>query len=112
MYFTIPENAKDGDSYSIEISYEIGNVYDNDYNDINLSITNGNITVKNYIIGDVSGDGIINMKDVTMLRRGVIGGYDITLDEAADVNCDGITNMKDVTILRRYVVGGYGVTLG
>lgn len=75
-------------------------------------IVNGSISVKNYTIGDINDDGTINMKDVTLLRRGVIGGYGITLNEAADVNCDGVTNMKDVTILRRYVIGGYGVTLG
>ena len=108
----IPEDAEDGNIYNIVLSYTAGNVYDNDFNDIDLAIINGSITVKNYTIGDVNDDGIINMKDVTLLRRGVIGGYGVTLNEAADVNCDGVTNMKDVTILRRYVIGGYGVTLG
>jgi len=112
MYFTIPEGAENGATYDIELSYEDGDVYDNDYNDIELTVANGTITIKNFTLGDINDDGKINMKDVTMLRRGVVGGYGITLNEAADVNCDGKTNMKDVTILRRYVVGGYGVTLG
>ncbi len=112
MTFTIPEDAEDGKVYDVKISYSIGDVYDNDFNDIDLAVVDGSITVKNYTIGDVNDDGTINMKDVTLLRRGVIGGYGVTLNEAADVNCDGVTNMKDVTILRRYVIGGYGVTLG
>lgn len=111
VYFTIPEDAENGDVYDINLAYDIGNVYDNDYNDIELSVKNGSIFVKNYTPGDVSGDGIINMKDVTMLRRGVVGGYNVTLSESAEVSGDGIINMKDVTMLRRYVVGGYGVEL-
>ena len=112
-YFTIPEGVENGIIYDINLSYVKGDVYDNDYNDIELTVTNGSITVKNYTIGDVNDDEVINMKDVTMLRRYVVGGYNVTLNEdAADVNCDGIINMKDVTMLRRYVVGGYGVVLG
>ena len=63
--------------------------------------------------GDVNSDGAINAKDVTALRRAIVGGYGVTVDmEVADVNKDGTVNAKDVTYLRRALAGGYGVTLG
>ncbi len=112
MTFIIPEDAEDGTVYDISASYTKGEVYDNDMNDIEIEIVDGSVTVKSYTIGDINDDGIINIKDITLLRRGVVGGYGVTLNEAADVNCDGIANIKDITIIRRYVIGGYGVTLG
>ena len=65
------------------------------------------------LIGDTNGDGTINAKDVTVLRRCLAGGYGITIDErVGDTSGDGVMNAKDVTILRRYLAGGYGITLG
>lgn len=65
------------------------------------------------LYADVTGDGVVNNKDVTFLRRYLIGGWDVTIDiVAADVNKDGSINNKDVTLLRRYLIGGWNVTLG
>ncbi|MBR2366382.1 MAG: dockerin type I repeat-containing protein, partial [Oscillospiraceae bacterium] len=59
------------------------------------------------------GDGAINSKDVTLMRRFLAGGYSVTLTNEliADTNKDGVVNAKDVTILRRYLADGYGVVL-
>ena len=66
-----------------------------------------------YNPGDVDGDGVINAKDVTMLRRHLAGGWSVTVNLVnSDVNGDGTINAKDVTILRRYLAGGWGVILG
>ena len=63
--------------------------------------------------GDVDGDDDITPKDVTMLRRHLAGGWNVTIIEAnADVDGDGEITPKDVTILRRFLAGGWGVTLG
>ena len=63
--------------------------------------------------GDVNSDGSIDLKDVTVLRRHLAGGWNVTISEAnSDVNKDGSIDLKDVTILRRYLAGGWGVTLG
>lgn len=66
-----------------------------------------------YLPGDINGDGIVNTKDITTLRRYNSGGYDNlkVVEEALDVNKDGIINTKDITILRRYNSGGYGIEL-
>ena len=62
--------------------------------------------------GDVNSDGSIDLKDVTVLRRHLAGGWNVTISEAnSDVNKDGSIDLKDVTILRRYLAGGWGVTL-
>ena len=61
--------------------------------------------------GDVNGDGSIDLKDVTELRR-ALAGWDVTVNaEAADVNRDGSLDLKDLVILRRYLAGGWGVEL-
>ena len=64
------------------------------------------------IPGDVNADGEVDAKDITLLRRHIVGGYHEPADEAvSDLNRDGFINAKDVSMLRRYLAGGYGVTL-
>lgn len=63
--------------------------------------------------GDVNGDGAIDAKDVTALRRYLAGGWNVTINKAnSDVNNNGTIDAKDVTLLRRYIVGGWNVVLG
>lgn len=65
------------------------------------------------LIGDVNEDGAVNAKDVTILRRYIAGGYNVTIDErVGNTNGDSTVNLQDVTILRRYLAGGYGIELG
>lgn len=68
-----------------------------------LTITEDEIGV----LGDVNNDGVINMKDVTLLYQHVQGIK--TIDAAAqargNVFADDIVNMKDVTRLYQYVQG-------
>lgn len=99
------------------IHYTIKVFTDQDGNEIRyeVSLLGETISVeaKKALAGDVTGDGVVNNKDVTLLRRYLIGGWDVTIDsDAADVNKDGDINNKDVTLLRRYLIGGWNVTLG
>ena len=65
-----------------------------------------------YIPGDVNGDGLVNALDVNLVRRHIVGGYDVEINTlAADVDADGYVTAKDVTNLRKYIAGGYGVEL-
>jgi len=43
LTFAVPDNAKD--KYSINLSYDVGNIYDDDFNDIDMAIVNGSISV-------------------------------------------------------------------
>ena len=62
--------------------------------------------------GDVDDDGEIGPKDVTMLRRFLAGGWNVSInEEKADVDGDGEVGPKDVTVLRRYLAGGWGIKL-
>ena len=62
--------------------------------------------------GDVNDDGVIDAKDVNLMRRYIAGGYNVTINEyAADVNADGEIDAKDVNLTRRYIAGGYNAEL-
>lgn len=112
LTFTVAEDASADDNLAINISYQHGDIYDTNLNDITVSMVGSYIDVIDFIYGDVNDDGTVNGKDVTLIRRYIAGGYDIEINEqAADVNCDGTINGKDVTLIRRYIAGGYDVEL-
>ena len=53
--------------------------------------------------GDVNQDGTVNMGDVTMVMRIILGMDPSTL--GADVNGDGTVNMGDVIQIERIILG-------
>ena len=111
LTFAIPAELPEGE-YSVTLSYAPGAIYDASIENIDFVLENGKITVRSVDPGDIDGDGYVNAKDVTILRRALAGGYGLVVDqEAADFSHDGYTNAKDVTILRRALAGGYGITL-
>ena len=57
-----------------------------------------------FIRGDVNGDGIVNISDVTALINLLMA--DGEMPAAADFNADGVTNISDVTSLITYLMGG------
>lgn len=66
-----------------------------------------------YQYGDVNGDSVINLKDISVLRRMLSEG-DVELSNVEgnpDANADGCVNLKDVTLLQRYLAGGWDVEL-
>jgi len=77
-----------------------------------LSLTPMVFAADSKISGDVDNDFARTVKDITILRRHLAGGYGVTIiEENSDVNSDSLINAKDITILRRYHAGGYGVQL-
>ena len=113
LTFRVADTVSPGD-YKIHMSYQKGDVLDNDLEDIDLTLQDGAVTVAQFTYGDVNDDGVINMKDLGALRKYFAGGYDADkfVMEAADVNGDGVVNMKDLGILRRHLAGGYDINLG
>ena len=80
-------------------------MYDINESNIFFAVSDGSITVKNYIPGDINNDGNVNNKDVTALFK-FLSGWNIDINEyAADVNRDGSRNNKDVTLLFKYLSG-------
>ena len=60
-------------------------------------------TVGQVKVGDINGDGDINMKDVLLIRRFIAHLEDSINEAAADTNGDGEINMKDLLLLRQYI---------
>ena len=66
--------------------------------------------VAGHIPGDITGDGVVNNKDLTRLFK-YLTGFDVEVVEAAlDINGDGSVNNKDQTRLFRYL-SGYDVDI-
>ena len=63
------------------------------------------------ISGDVNGDGLLDIKDSTLIKRH-LAGWEVKIDEdAADVNGDGIVDVKDSALVKRSLAG-WDVVLG
>ena len=61
------------------------------------------VASEDLLLGDATGDGEINMKDVLQTRK-FIAGMGGKIDEtAADVNADNSVDMKDVLLIRKYI---------
>ncbi len=57
------------------------------------------------ILGDANDDGLMNMKDVLVMRK-YIAGMDTEINlKNADVNLDGAVNLKDVLLVRKCIAG-------
>ncbi|MDO4511011.1 MAG: chitobiase/beta-hexosaminidase C-terminal domain-containing protein [Bacteroidales bacterium] len=56
------------------------------------------------ILGDVNGDGEVNVSDVTALVNKILGTAEYA-DDACDINKDGIVNVSDVTALINLILG-------
>ena len=105
LTFETSADAVPNEELSVEVSYNSGDIYTSDLQELEFDITNGIITIIDYTPGDVNSDDVINNKDVTLIRRHN-GGYDVTINEAAaDVNNSGTINGMDVTLIRRFNAG-------
>lgn len=111
LTFIVDKNAAYNSKLDISVSYRDGDIY-NETQDLELEIINGSVIVIDYIPGDLFEDGVINTKDVRLIRQLINGNCSVEVNEAAaDVNDDGVVNTKDTRQLRRYINGGYGVVL-
>ena len=105
----------DGVIYSNNMFYECDNSY-------STTVTNGfnkqgskrlmilGTTLTNRIAGDVNFDGVVTLKDATLIKYYVLGLVELDDDHlaAADVYKDRGTvhvDMKDATTIRKYVLG-------
>ena len=113
LTFDVAENIDANSNLNVKITYSSKDIIDSNIQSVPLNVNNGKVTIIDYIPGDLNSDGVVDLKDVTMIRR-YITGYSVSVNElAADVNGDGDVTMMDVVLIRRYVVDaeGYGVVL-
>ena len=73
-------------------------------NNSNSDTTNNNNNTVYYYYGDINRDGIINSRDVSLIRRYVAGnsghGFDAVQNKLADVNGDGEITGMDATLVQ------------
>lgn len=60
------------------------------------------------VIGDVNGDGVLDIIDVTLTRAYIVGNEtpDYDFETLADVNGDGVVDIIDVVMMRAAIVNG------
>ncbi len=60
-------------------------------------------------LGDMNSDGVIDAIDYALLKRAVLGSYEIedTFFNIADINGDGVLDAIDYALLKRAVLGTY-----
>lgn len=120
LSYKISAGAKIDSNYPITVDCEYGDVINAELEPVETEIVNGDITVIDYMPGDVNQDGKITTTDVVFIRRYMTGGYTLNVfnENAADVNADGKINTTDIVMIRRYIVdgcktdpNGYNITL-
>ena len=58
-----------------------------------------------YLIGDVNGDGIVDMQDAYVLSRYLSGRFTPISKENADLSFDGSITETDANVLTQYLAG-------
>lgn len=71
----------------------------------NRLMTNYFVVEAGSLVGDINGDGILNVEDVTALVNDVLTP-DESLKALCDLNADGVVNVEDVTALVNLVLQG------
>ena len=109
--FDVLEGVQPGET-TITLNYVQNSTINVDLNEVEFALIDGSIEVTDRTPADINKDGIVDLKDVVLLRRFLSGGWDVTINESsADVNGDHTIDLKDTVILRRYLSGGWNVEL-
>ena len=109
VFVTLSFRAKAGapaGTTLVTVSYGEDCIYNADEVDQPFQVTPGEIEIISYVPGDITGDGLVNNKDLTRLQRYLKGKTTDVVQEALDVNGDGKVNNKDATRLQRYLKSG------
>lgn len=108
LTFRIKDTAKEG-TYTINVNHlEARNA---DGSKLSFANAAARVTVRDFIVGDVDGDGEVNDWDGILLNR-YLAGWTMTLNiAAADTDGDGEVTDWDGILLDRYLAG-WQVTLG
>lgn len=105
LEFTVNENATVDSFSSISLSYNVGDVINVNFDDINLAVVSGGINITDFIYGDLNGDGLVNKKDSLLMKMYLADNTTVIDMQAADVYADGSINKKDSLYLKQYLAG-------
>jgi hypothetical protein len=96
------KNIKDPSDTGVANTYRITKIG----SELTISVTTKQSeTDSGNILGDVNGDGDVNINDVTDIQKHIAHIIDLegTALQAADTNCDDTINIIDVTTLQKYI---------
>lgn len=93
--------AVDGSAFALRID---GSIWDVTGTPVKIGTLN---TGDDYIRGDITGDGSVQIDDLRMILRSVCGKVELTEQQklAADVETDGEVNISDLRKVLRFVCG-------
>lgn len=85
-----------------DMSVKVGTGYVLSYRGIDTTVI---------IKGDVNGDGAVNARDYMIIKRNVLGMYDMSDVEklAADVDNTALVEARDYLMIKRHVLGSYNI---
>ena len=78
-----------------------------------MTMPEGNVELTSvyYLVGDVDGNGKINAKDLSEIKKAITGS--LKLDDAgndrADVDCNDRNNASDISAIKKLIAGNYTV---
>lgn len=111
--FSYGELDNDWESYSTQLSpgtHILSWTYRKDYN-VNsdgdyFAVDNVTLVHNTVMLGDINGDSLVDVDDVTALISAVLNGTTLSLS-VADINNDGRVDVDDVTTLISRVLNGH-----
>ena len=105
LTFQILDTAELGTDSAVMLTYVDGDICNYDEEDVYFYVAEGKVTVgEPHIPGDINGDGSVNAKDLTRLKKGLAGEEGVELF-GPDVTGDGSFNTKDLTRFKKYLSG-------
>ncbi len=123
LTFEVNADAEEG-VYPITVTYDNDNddILNEDLETVEFDIVNGSVTVRDYIVGDISGDLKVTSRDTAYLARYIANwegyGEEDVVVQAGDVNASDTVTALDTIILARHIAKWtgyetlpYGVTI-
>lgn len=105
LNFSVNENVEKDSVATITAMVSPGDFCNINEDDVVFEIEQGAVIVVEGIPGDITGDGVVNSKDLLRLRK-YFSGWDVEVDlTACDCNGDGNVNSKDLIRLRKKFSG-------
>ncbi len=101
-----PQTSPSSNGYNgSESSFQVGSISDSDSN-LNMTalVYQGSQIL---VCGDLSGDGVINIVDVTAIIDYAFRGVSVPFGVNADVNADGVVSIFDVVEIINHAFRGY-----
>ncbi|MGC8833393.1 MAG: dockerin type I domain-containing protein [Armatimonadota bacterium] len=101
----IPTNAVPRTSYELQLRDVL--LYDESGRQISVTLKNGTLTIAGLMDGDVTGDGVVDIRDALLALKMALGLALYTTDQlaAADLNKDGRITVVDVQAILRLALG-------